>query len=69
MAGNGNSSKSGANAQAGLAIFKADDQNEFINELLERQTAAMEKLDRLDEQILATIDMCVSSRKVDQPAA
>ena len=69
MARDENSSKSGAIAQAGLTIFKADDQNQFIKELLERQDAAMEKLDRLDEQVLATIDMCVSSRKVDQPAA
>ena len=69
MAGDGNSSKSGTASRAGLAIYQADDQTQFINELLERQDAAMEKLDLLDEQVLATIDLCVSSRNVDQPAA
>ena len=69
MARDGNSSNLGAAAGQGLTIFKADDQTQFINELLERQDAAMEKLDRLDEQVLATIDLCVSSRNVDQPAA
>ena len=69
MARDGNSSKSGTASRAGLAIYQADDQTQFINELLERQDAAMEKLDLLDEQVLATIDLCVSSRNVDQPAA
>jgi len=62
------SSKLGA-SRAGLAIYPADDQTQFIKELLERQDAAMEELDLLDEQVLATIDLCISSRAVDQPAA
>lgn len=52
-----------------LAIFKADDQTQLIKELLERQEEAIEKLDLLDERVLATIELVAAGRNADQPAA
>ena len=57
------------NTKPHLAIFKADDQTQIIKDLLERQEQALEKLDELDERVLATIELVVSSRNADAPAA
>ena len=57
------------NSNPRLAIFKADDQTQIIKDLLERQEQALEKLDELDERVLATIQLVVSGRKADAPAA